>query len=211
VGIIIGSCHQIFTEKLRMRRVSAKFMLRLLTDSQKENCVEISQELLANANGNENFRKNIITGDETWVYGYDVETKMQSSQWVGKGSPRSKKAGMSQSKIKVMLVVFFDWNNIVHHEFVPCGQMINKQLYQKVLAHLRDAVHRKRPELWENQTWMLQHDHVPAHASLLIRSYLAKHQTSVVPHPPYSPDLAPAAFFLFPKLKTTLKGHRLQT
>jgi len=32
-----------------------------------------------------------------------------------------------------------------------------------------------------------------------------------VPHPPYSPDLAPADFFLFPKLKTTLKGHCFQT
>lgn len=58
---------------------------------------------------------------------------------------------------------------------------------------------------------MLHHDNAPAHASLLIRSYLAKHQTSVVPHPPYSPDLAPADFFLFPKLKTTLKGRRFQT
>ena len=68
-----------------------------------------------------------------------------------------------------------------------------------------------RPELWENQTWMLHHDNAPAHASLLMRSYLAKHQTPVVPHPPYSPDLAPADFFLFPKLKTTLKGRRFQT
>jgi len=40
---------------------------------------------------NENFLKNIITGDETWVYGYDVETKVQSSQWMRKGSPRPKK------------------------------------------------------------------------------------------------------------------------
>ena len=47
-----------------MRRVSAKFVPRLLTDDQKGNCVEISQETLANANGNENFLKNIITGDE---------------------------------------------------------------------------------------------------------------------------------------------------
>jgi hypothetical protein len=53
----------------------------LLTDDQKDNCVEISQELLDNAN-DENILKNIITGDETWVYGYDVETKMQSSQWI---------------------------------------------------------------------------------------------------------------------------------
>ena len=75
VGISIGSCHQICTEKLQMCRVRAKFMPCLLTDDQKENHVEISQELLADANGNENFLKNTITGDETWVYGYDVETK----------------------------------------------------------------------------------------------------------------------------------------
>jgi len=58
---------------------------------------------------------------------------------------------------------------------------------------------------------MLHHDNTPAHASLVISSYLAKHQTSVVPHPPYSPDLAPANFFLFPKLKTTLKRRHFQT
>ena len=106
---------------------------------------------------------------------------------------------------------FFDWKGIVHHEFVPRGQTVNKQLYQEILAHLRDAVCRKRPELWENQTWMLHHDNAPAHVLLLIRSYLAKHQTSIVPHPPYSPDLVQADFFLFPKLKTTLKGHHFKT
>ena len=67
-------------------------MPRLLTDDQKESHVEISQEPLANANGNENFLKNIITGDEMGVYGYDVETKMQSLQWMGKGSLQPKKS-----------------------------------------------------------------------------------------------------------------------
>jgi len=80
VGISIESCHQIFNEKLQMHHVTAKFMLHLLTDDQRKNHVEISQELLANANGNEIFLKNIITEDETWFYGYDVETKTQSSQ-----------------------------------------------------------------------------------------------------------------------------------
>jgi len=61
--------------------------------------------------------------------------------------------------------------------------------------------------MWENQTWMLHHDNTPAQALLLIRSYLAKHQSSIVPNPPYSPDLAPAAFSLFPKLTTTFHTH----
>jgi len=116
---------------------------------------------------------------------------MQSSQWMGKGSPRPKKARMSRSKIKVLLVVFFDWKGTVHHEFVPRGQMVNKQLYQEVLACLRDAVCRRRPELWENQTWMLHHDNVLAHVSLLIRSRLdvAPRQCAgsrVAPHPQLS-------------------------
>ena len=133
------------------------------------------------------------------------------SGW-GKGLlDQNKIARMSRSKIKVMLVVFFHWKGIVYHEFVPRGHMVNKQLYQKVLARLRDAVRRERPALWGNQTWMLHHDNAPAHASLLIRSYLAKHHTSVVPHPAYSPDLTAADFFLFPKLKSTLKGRRFQT
>jgi len=71
------------------------------------------------------------------------------SGW-GNGLLYQKKARMSRSKIKVMLVVFFDWKGIDHHEFVSRGQMVNKQLYQEVLARLRDVVRRKRPELWEN-------------------------------------------------------------
>jgi len=63
VGISIGSCHKFFTKKLHMRRVSEKFVPRLLTDDQKENRVGISQERPANANGNENFLKNTLTGD----------------------------------------------------------------------------------------------------------------------------------------------------
>jgi len=56
------------------------------------------------------------------------------------------------------------------------------------------------------------HDNAPpAYASLLFRSFPAKHQTSVVPHPSYSPDLGPAEFFLFLKLKTALKERRFQT
>ena len=58
-----------------MRRIEAKFVPRLLTDDQKRNRVDMSQVLLDRANGDGNFLKNIITGDETWLYGYDVETK----------------------------------------------------------------------------------------------------------------------------------------
>jgi transposase len=58
---------------------------------------------------------------------------------------------------------------------------------------------------------MLQHDNAPSHSSFLVRNFFAKHATTVLPQPPYSPDLAPADFLLFPKLKSTLKGRRFES
>ena len=58
---------------------------------------------------------------------------------------------------------------------------------------------------------MLQHDKAPSHSSFLVRDFLAKHATTFLPQSPYSPDLAPPGFFLFPKLKSTLKGRRFES
>jgi len=91
---------------------------------------------------------------------------------------------------------------------VPRGERVNEEFYLNVMKRLRAAVRRKRPEAWTNNSWMLHHDNAPAHASLLIRESFTKHETTVVPQPPYSPDLAPADFFLFLKLKSSLKGRR---
>jgi transposase len=55
---------------------------------------------------------------------------------------------------------------------------------------------------------ILHHDNAPAHTSHLVQQFLAKHDTAQLQLPPYSPDLAPCDFFLFPTLKKVLKGHR---
>ena len=74
-----------------MHHVVTKFMPHLLTDKQKENHVTVSQEFFDHLNAVQNFLKNVVTGDEMWVYGYSVETKMQSLQCMGKLSLRPKK------------------------------------------------------------------------------------------------------------------------
>ena len=131
-------------------------------------------------------------------------TKTQSSQWKSPGSPRPKKVKQLRSNIKSMLICFFDQNRIVHKEFVPPGQTVNAAFYVEVLKRLRENVRRKRPDQWRNITWLLHHDDAPAHAAHLTRRFLTANNMTMVPHPPYSPDLAPSDFFLFPKLKTKL-------
>lgn len=211
LNLSYGSVQTILTENLGMRRVSAKFVPRLLTDEQKHDRLSKATELLECARGDPNFMKTIITGDESWVYGYDPETKTQSSQWKTATSPRPKKARQVRSSVKVMLTVFFDHKGVVHHEYAPQGQTITKQYYVQVLTRLRDAVRRKRPDLWASSAWQLHHDNAPAHSSHLVQAFLAKHGVVQVPQPPYSPDMAPCDFFLFPKMKTALKGKRFQS
>ncbi|KYN33855.1 hypothetical protein ALC56_11827 [Trachymyrmex septentrionalis] len=80
LNISIGSCHSIFTNDLGMRRVAAKFVPKLLNFDQKQHRINIAKELLDSVR-DPNLLQRVITGDESWVYGYDVETKAQSSQW----------------------------------------------------------------------------------------------------------------------------------
>ena len=98
------------------------------------------------------FLGKVITGDEACVFQYDPETKRQSLRWKSPGSPRPKKVRMSKSKIKVMLIAFFDRKRLVHHEFVPEGQTVNQQFYKEVLGRLHDRVRRSRLNLWENHS-----------------------------------------------------------
>ena len=75
--------------------------------------------MLEKIKDNLDILRQIITGDETWVFQYNPETKRQSMQWKTAESLRSKKARMSKSKIKVVLIAFFNQKGMVHHEFVP--------------------------------------------------------------------------------------------
>jgi hypothetical protein len=111
-----------------------------------------------------------------------------------------------QIKVKVLLTVFLDYCGIVRHSYAPEAQAINKEYYLEVIRHLRNAVRRKRPNLWASRNWQLHHDNAPAHSSHLIKSFLAKHGIPVVCQTLYSPDMALCDFWLFPKLKTPLKG-----
>ena len=152
----------------------------------------------------------VVTGDESWIFEYDPLTKRQSLEWKSASSPRPKKARLFKSKIKVMLIVLFDVHGIVHLEFLPQGQTINQNVYKDILRRLMRSVREKRRELWETKSWLLHHDNAPAHNALSIRQFLAENNIAVLEQPPYSPDLAPCDFFLFPKLKGVIKGTRFQ-
>ncbi|UYV60716.1 hypothetical protein LAZ67_1002020, partial [Cordylochernes scorpioides] len=151
LNISIGSCHSIFINDLGMRRVAAKFVPKLLECDQKQHRMNIANEMLDSVRDDPNLLQRVITGDEAWVYGYDVETKAQSSQWKLPHEPRPKKARQVRSNVKVLLTVFFDCRGVVHHKFLPQGKTVNKEYYLQVMRNLREAIRQKRPDLWKNK------------------------------------------------------------
>ena len=107
-----------------------------------------------------------------------------------------------------MMIIFFDCEGVVHYEFAPRGQTINKEYYVEVLKRLCDAVRRKPLRFWSCGDWLLYYDNAPAHSSNLVQHFLAKYKIIQLRQPPYSPDRALCDFWMFPKLKMALKGKR---
>ena len=116
VGISVGSCHATFPDILGLRRVAAKFVPKLLNFDQKTRRMTIAQGMFNDVNDDPDLLKKVITGNESWLYGYDVETKAQSSQWKHTESTRPKKARQVRSNVKVLLTVFFDYHGVVHKD-----------------------------------------------------------------------------------------------
>jgi len=102
--------------------------------------------------------------------------------------PRSGRPSTSRNEEMI------DSEGIVHHEYAPDGQTINKEFYLEVLRSLRESVRPKRQEKWRDGDWILHHYNAPAHTSQFVQQFLAKHGTAQLQQPPYSPDLAPCDF-----------------
>jgi len=108
-----------------------------------------------------------------------------------------------------MLICFFDSQGVVHKEFVPQRQTVNKQYYREFLERLRKMVHRVRPEIAD--TWMLHHDNAPCHTAISVNEFLAKKGyfsgfAATILAWSESMWLLP-----FPKLKFHLKGRHFGT
>ncbi|XP_023240948.1 uncharacterized protein LOC111639324 [Centruroides sculpturatus] len=142
------SCQCILTEDLKMHRVSQHIVPQLLTSEQKEERMRISGDLINKANKDPAFLNHIITGDETWCYLFDIQSKRASSTWKSPSSPQLNKFRQDWSKGKVMMEVFFDSQGNVHSEFIPEGRAVNKEYYLDILRHLRESIRCKWLQIW---------------------------------------------------------------
>jgi len=148
--------------------------------------------------------------DETWLYYYDSETKQQSVEWRHSSSPHPKIFQVQKYSGKVLASIFWAQDVILLIDYLPKGQTINVEHYSPLLVQLKDILKEKRCGKVTKGVLFL-HDNAPAHQELATQKKLAYLGFQSLDHPPYSPDLAPLDYHLFPGLKKQLKGRHFSS
>ena len=142
--VSVGTVHTIIHEELKMQKICAKFVPRVLKKDQKERHCHNSREMVELINSDPAVLDALVTCDESWIYCYDPETKRQSSQWKHAVSPRPKKARQSKSTHKLLMIPFFDSTGMINMHWVPTGQTVNKEYYVEVLREFTKRFRWKR-------------------------------------------------------------------
>jgi histone-lysine N-methyltransferase SETMAR len=157
-------------------------------------------------NENDPFFKRIVTGDKNWIVYNHVE---QKRSWGRQGErPLSTpKAELHQKK--VMLCIWWDWKEILYYNLLPRNQTINSDVYCSQLNRLKAAIDQERPELVNRKGVVFHDDNARPHAVLATREKFMQLGWDVLPHPPYSTDLASSDYHIFRSLQSPLKGRIL--
>ena len=209
LGISLGSVETLL-RNCGLRKLASKWIPKCLTREMMAKRKEICEDLLAEYGSQIDTFKGVITGDETWLFHYDPETKKQSMEWYHKNSPVKKKPRLSKSSQKIMASVFWDENGVILIDYLEKNSTINKTRYCQTLDKLKRAINRKRPELREYRI-IIHQDNARPHTALQTMEKIAKLGWTIMPHPPYSPDLAASDFFLFGHLKRHLRGKQFES
>lgn len=143
----------------------------------------------------------IVTGDEKWCLYVNVKRKRA---WVNKNEPPQQQPKDELHPRKVMLCIWWDSRGVIHYELLPPGTSINAELYCQQLQRLADKLVEVRPR---HGLVRFLHDNARPHVARATRQKILELGWEVLPHPPYSPDLAPSDYHLFRSLSNALEGQ----
>ena len=199
LGISKTAIQSILQEHLAVKKICSRWIPHNLTEAQKEArvnwCKEMRQKFKL---GTAKSVYNIVTGDETWIYSYDPETKQQSTVWVFPDEPNPTKVVRSRSTSKKMIACFFGQTGHIATIPLEDQKTVNAKWYTgiclpKVIQEMRKNNKKRRI--------ILHHDNASSHTAHETNDYLKHRKVELMSHCPYSPDLSPNYFFLFPYVK----------
>jgi histone-lysine N-methyltransferase SETMAR len=135
-----------------------------------------------------------------------IQKKEQSKVWVSKTDPRPTKVHRNKSSDKRMVAIFFMKSGLIKSVPLEAGVTVNASWYVNTcLPQVFKAVSERR-QTRGPRSLIFHDDNARPHRACITNEFLAENHVEPYPNPPYSPDLSPCDFFLFPKLKNQLRG-----
>ena len=199
-------------DRLGLRKTCACWVPHLLTDEQKQSRVRLASQVIEKYDKSDPRRlEEIVTGDETWIYHFQPDSKAKNRVWVSSESNTPVTARRCKTSNRMLNAIFFDSKGPVLQSPVPKGSSVTGKFYsESVLTQLVDFYQKRRPRT-SVRGIKLPHDNAPAHKSATVQEYLKESGLDDLDHRPYSPDLPPCDFWLFPRLKEMLAGHHFES
>lgn len=200
--------HTSLRNKLHLKKFCTHWMPHKLTEEQKQFRIKWCQNTLKKfQSGTSKLVNSIVTGDETWLYYYDAPTKSQSMAWAVKAEEAQKIAKHVQSARKKIIAVFFGKCGLIERVILNGQKNVTAIWYiENCLPRVIQSLKKLRPRS-RMDSWFLHHDNAPPHRAHIAQQFLENSSLKLLGHPPYSPDLAPCDFGLFPHIKSQLRGR----
>lgn len=153
------------------------------------------------------FWKRIVASDEKWVA---YKNPDHQKQWLSAGQHPLATPKPGPYPKKVLLSVWWDCLGVIYWELLNDGITIDSDRYCQQLDSLTCALKKIRPNLINRKGVILQHDNAKPHTSKMTQQKIRELGYEVLPHPPYSPDIAPSDYYLFRSMAHFLKGKNYQ-
>lgn len=209
LGIHSPAINKILHDHIGVRKLTSRWVPHLLKPEQKQVRVDWCIQMLQKyGDGTSKAVSDIVTCDETWVYCYEPERKCQSQVWAFPDETPPTKVVRGRSTGKRMVATFFRCSGHVATVRLENQRTVTSAWYTGVcLPQVIHSLSKSRPKSGVRGLTLHQ-DNASAHTALATREFLRTHGLQLMSHPPYSPDLAPCDFYLFPKVKDCLRGRR---
>ena len=163
-------------------------------------------EQLLQRHKRKSFLHRIITGDEKWIHD-DIPKRKKS--WGPPGHASTSTAKPNIHGAKLMLCIWWDQKGVVYYKLLKPNETITGERYQQQLMQLSRALKVKRPEYAKRHDKVVfQHDNARPHVARTVKETLEALNWDVLPHPPYSPDIAPSDYHLFRPMTHGLAEQR---
>ena len=176
---------------------AGKWVPHELTAENKAQRILICNSLLIRYE-KEPFLHSLVTGDEKWVL---YENPVCRKQYLSRGEKPLKTPKPGLHPKKALLCVWWDHIGIIHFEMLEMGQTITADIYCQQLERLHEALIVKRPAVVNRRGVILHQDNARPHTAKVSQNKIRGLGWDLLPHPPYSPDMAPSDYHLFRSLQ----------